>query len=73
MKFKIQLSRRYAPVKEMRNLIKSMRGKGAEFDHVVKMGRTQLQDAVPMTLGQGRLLERHELWWYTSCTRKART
>lgn len=25
--------------------------KGAEFAHVIKMGRTQLQDAVPMTLG----------------------
>lgn len=25
--------------------------KGVEFAHVVKMGRTQLQDAVPMTLG----------------------
>lgn len=39
-------------VQEMRHLVKAMRGKGAEFDHVVKMGRTQLQDAVPMTLGQ---------------------
>ncbi len=26
--------------------------KGEEFSHVLKMGRTQLQDAVPMTLGQ---------------------
>ncbi len=26
--------------------------KAAEFSHIVKMGRTQLQDAVPMTLGQ---------------------
>src|SRR5437867_12761851 len=26
--------------------------KAAEFKDVVKMGRTQLQDAVPMTLGQ---------------------
>jgi aspartate ammonia-lyase len=26
--------------------------KGREFDDVLKMGRTQLQDAVPMTLGQ---------------------
>lgn len=26
--------------------------KGKEFDNVLKMGRTQLQDAVPMTLGQ---------------------
>jgi len=34
-------------------LIKSFRNKGKEFAHVIKMGRTQLQDAVPMTLGQG--------------------
>ncbi len=26
--------------------------KGKEFEHIVKMGRTQLQDAVPITLGQ---------------------
>lgn len=26
--------------------------KACEFDHIIKMGRTQLQDAVPMTLGQ---------------------
>ncbi|HCN04069.1 MAG TPA: aspartate ammonia-lyase [Bacteroidetes bacterium] len=30
----------------------SFSAKGAEFAHVLKMGRTQLQDAVPMTLGQ---------------------
>jgi aspartate ammonia-lyase len=41
-----------ALVKEMRHLVKAMRTKGGEFDHVIKMGRTQLQDAVPMTLGQ---------------------
>lgn len=34
------------------NLIISFRRKGREFSHVIKMGRTQLQDAVPMTLGQ---------------------
>ncbi len=33
-------------------LIKSFRKKGEEFASVIKMGRTQLQDAVPMTLGQ---------------------
>ncbi len=33
-------------------LIKSFRHKAGEFAHVIKMGRTQLQDAVPMTLGQ---------------------
>src|SRR5699024_9916291 len=30
----------------------SLKGKGEEFSHILKMGRTQLQDAVPMTLGQ---------------------
>ncbi|HTM31245.1 MAG TPA: aspartate ammonia-lyase [Vicinamibacterales bacterium] len=33
-------------------LIAAFRGKGREFSSIVKMGRTQLQDAVPMTLGQ---------------------
>jgi aspartate ammonia-lyase len=33
-------------------LVDAFRAKGREFDHIVKMGRTQLQDAVPMTLGQ---------------------
>lgn len=34
------------------DLISSFHEKGKEFSHVIKMGRTQLQDAVPMTLGQ---------------------
>lgn len=29
-----------------------MEEKEAEFDDILKMGRTQLQDAVPMRLGQ---------------------
>jgi len=33
-------------------LIKAMRKKADEFSEVIKMGRTQLQDAVPMSLGQ---------------------
>lgn len=33
-------------------LVDSFRKKGVEFADVIKMGRTQLQDAVPMTLGQ---------------------
>jgi aspartate ammonia-lyase len=33
-------------------LCAALRAKGAEFAQVIKMGRTQLQDAVPMTLGQ---------------------
>ena len=36
----------------MRELIEAFRAKGREFRALVKMGRTQLQDAVPMTLGQ---------------------
>jgi aspartate ammonia-lyase len=37
---------------ELDELTASLRRKGREFRSVVKMGRTQLQDAVPMTLGQ---------------------
>jgi len=33
-------------------LTASFRAKGREFAHVLKVGRTQMQDAVPMTLGQ---------------------
>lgn len=36
----------------MTSLIAAFHQKGKEFSDVVKMGRTQLQDAVPMTLGQ---------------------
>lgn len=36
----------------MNQLISSLILKSSEFDYVLKMGRTQLQDAVPMTLGQ---------------------
>jgi aspartate ammonia-lyase len=39
-------------VADLRLLADSLRRKGKEFGHIVKMGRTQLQDAVPMTLGQ---------------------
>jgi len=39
-------------VDSMRVLENSMQKKAVEFEDVVKMGRTQLQDAVPMTLGQ---------------------
>ncbi|MBP6180078.1 MAG: aspartate ammonia-lyase [Anaerolineales bacterium] len=37
---------------EMEGLRKGFEMKSAEFSDVIKMGRTQLQDAVPMTLGQ---------------------
>lgn len=33
-------------------LIAAFRAKGEEFKGIIKMGRTQLEDAVPMTLGQ---------------------
>ena len=36
----------------MNALIQSILFKASEFNYVLKMGRTQLQDAVPMTLGQ---------------------
>ena len=39
-------------VAELQKLSDSFRGKGNEFIDVVKMGRTELQDAVPMTVGQ---------------------
>jgi len=37
---------------EMRSLRSSFHQKSIEFESVLKVGRTQLQDAVPMTLGQ---------------------
>ena len=37
---------------EMEGLSLALAAKGTEFADVIKMGRTQLQDAVPMTLGQ---------------------
>ncbi|NJE66876.1 aspartate ammonia-lyase [Brevibacterium sp. LS14] len=37
---------------ELSLLAEAFAAKGAEFAHIVKVGRTQLQDAVPMTLGQ---------------------
>ena len=39
-------------MKAMELFINSLENKAREFAHVVKMGRTQLQDGVPMTLGQ---------------------
>jgi aspartate ammonia-lyase len=37
---------------EVNQLIEAFRRRGKEFAGILKMGRTQLQDAVPMTLGQ---------------------
>lgn len=39
-------------ISELNELIEALKEKSEEFDNVLKMGRTQLQDAVPMTLGQ---------------------
>lgn len=39
-------------MEELRRLVASLHTKATEFADVIKMGRTQLQDAVPMTLGQ---------------------
>jgi aspartate ammonia-lyase len=39
-------------VQAARDLAASLERKSREFEHVLKVGRTHLQDAVPMTLGQ---------------------
>lgn len=38
--------------KELLRLHQALSRKADEFDHVIKMGRTQMQDAVPIRLGQ---------------------
>ena len=38
--------------KHVEQLVAALRAKAEEMKHVLKIGRTQLQDAVPMTLGQ---------------------
>lgn len=39
-------------IESLEKLIEALDDKGEAFKDVIKMGRTQLQDAVPMTLGQ---------------------
>jgi aspartate ammonia-lyase len=39
-------------IEELQKLIASFRVKGAAYLEIVKMGRTEMQDAVPMTVGQ---------------------
>ena len=39
-------------IEVLKELIQSFHNKGKEFSHIIKMGRTQLQDAVPMMMGQ---------------------
>jgi aspartate ammonia-lyase len=51
----MQLAVYYANIKlveVLAKLVNALRVKEKEFSHIIKMGRTQLQDAVPMTLGQ---------------------
>ena len=46
----------HSSISELQTAMRALAGaflvKGAEFSQFIKMGRTQLQDAVPMTLGQ---------------------
>ena len=46
------LLRNDALVAELQQLVASFERKGNEYMRIVKMGRTELQDAVPMTVGQ---------------------
>jgi fumarate hydratase, class II len=46
----IELTRRLTP--SVRRLRDALDAKAREFDDIVKIGRTHLQDAVPLTLGQ---------------------
>lgn len=39
-------------IEELKRLYSSLKEKSVEFDDVIKMGRTQMQDAVPVRLGQ---------------------
>jgi aspartate ammonia-lyase len=39
-------------IEELQKLVASFRAKGNAYMNVVKMGRTEMQDAVPMTVGQ---------------------
>jgi aspartate ammonia-lyase len=47
-----------------RSLAKSLERKGEEFAHVLKVGRTHLEDAIPITLGQ-------EFSGYAACVAQA--
>lgn len=42
----------YKAQAELERLYKALMKKSEEFNHVIKMGRTQLQDAIPIRLGQ---------------------
>lgn len=53
-------------VEALSALIVSFEAKAAEFDHIIKSGRTHLQDAVPVRLGQ-------EFGGYSEALKKCRT
>jgi aspartate ammonia-lyase len=46
------LTKNDAMVAELEKLVAAFRDKGDEFIDILKMGRTEMQDAVPMTVGQ---------------------
>lgn len=51
--FRLGLHAKIEPLlSELTRLIEALHSKGAQFANVLKMGRTQLQDAVPMSLGK---------------------
>ena len=51
LKLTMLISNRWL-VAELKELVAEFRNKATEFDQILKMGRTHLQDAVPMSLGQ---------------------
>jgi len=59
----LDLLSQFLPV--LKNLKEAFYTKGKEFDKIIKSGRTHLQDAVPVRLGQefkayGKMIEHHE-------------
>lgn len=48
-------------VESLKNLIAAFKAKATEFRSVIKMGRTQLQDGVPMSIGQEFTAFAHQL------------
>ena len=46
----LELNHRLFPA--LKNFLQALRNKEKEFHHIIKIGRTHLQDATPLTLGQ---------------------
>ncbi len=59
-------------IESVEQLIRAFEAKATAFANVVKMGRTQLQDAVPMTLGQEFQAFAVSLQQELACLRRAR-